>query len=123
MRRWTANGATARRRDDQADAYADRVVLVSRGVVVADGAIARVRSLISGRTVPPTLPGADVRSLESHPDAQSVERRGDSPVIVTRDSDGLTRHRLTRTAARDLEITSSGLEDAFLSLTTEAAPS
>ena len=32
----------------------------------------------------------------------------------------MARHLLTRTAARDVEITSRNLEDAFLALTTDA---
>ena len=34
-----------------------------------------------------------------------------------KDSDAVARYLLTETAARDLEITAHGLEDAFLSLT------
>ena len=46
---------------EEADAYADRVVLIRRGEVVADGSAAEVKSLASGRTVQATLPpeGAD----------------------------------------------------------------
>src|SRR3954452_7648607 len=35
---------------DEADAYADRVILVSRGLVVADGSAAAVKALAAGRT-------------------------------------------------------------------------
>ena len=38
----------------------------------------------------------------------------------TKDSDAVARYLLTETTARDLEITSHGLEDAFLSLTGDA---
>ena len=39
-----------------------------------------------------------------------------------RDSDLVARYLLTETLARDLEITTHGLEDAFLSLTGRGAP-
>src|SRR5919199_2804183 len=43
---------------EEADAYADRVVFVRRGRIVADGTAAEVKALASGRTVRATLPGA-----------------------------------------------------------------
>ena len=48
---------------DEADAYADRIVLVRRGRIVADGTPAHVKSLASGRTVRATLPDADQVAL------------------------------------------------------------
>ena len=45
---------------EEADSYADRIVLMSRGRVVADGTAAQVRALASGRTLRASLPpGAD----------------------------------------------------------------
>ena len=38
-------------------------------------------------------------------------------ILHAKDSDAVARYLLTETDARDLEITSKGLEDAFLSLT------
>jgi ABC-2 type transport system ATP-binding protein len=104
---------------EEADAYADRVVLVSHGQVVADGSAAQVKALVSGRTVRATLPDADVESLQRLPGVETVEVRGDSVLIASTDSDAVARHLLASTDARDLEITSRGLEDAFISLTTE----
>ena len=50
-----------------------------------------------------------------------VEVRGDTVLVHTKDSDATARHLLTQTPARDLEITSHGLEDAFISLTGDAS--
>jgi len=108
---------------EEADAYADRVVLVSHGRVVADGTAAEVKSLVSGRTVRATLPDADVFALQSIPGVESVEVRGDSVLVSSTDSDAVLRHLLARTAAHDLEVTTRGLEDAFISLTSEGAQS
>ncbi|MGV9215079.1 ABC transporter ATP-binding protein [Micromonospora sp. RB23] len=104
---------------DEADAYADRIVLVRRGRVVADGTTAEIKNLAAGRTVRATLPGADQAALAALPGVDAVEVRGDSVLVRTGDSDAVARHLLTRTAARDVEITSRNLEDAFLALTTE----
>ncbi|MEU7928033.1 ABC transporter ATP-binding protein [Micromonospora sp. NPDC049107] len=104
---------------DEADAYADRIVLVRQGRVVADGTTAEIKNLAAGRTVRATLPGADQAALAALPGVDAVEVRGDSVLVRTGDSDAIARHLLTRTAARDVEITSRNLEDAFLALTTE----
>ena len=104
---------------EEADAYADRIVLVSQGQVVADGTAAEVKSLVSGRTVRATLPDADVVALQAIPGVETVEVRGDSVLVASTDSDAVARHLLTHTAARDLEITSRGLEEAFISLTAD----
>ena len=45
--------------------------------------------------------------------------RGDTVLVHARDSDAVARYLLTATAARDLEITSRNLEDAFLALTAD----
>ena len=103
---------------DEADAYADRIVLVRQGRIVADGTTAEIKNLAAGRTVRATLPGADQAALAALPGVDAVEVRGDSVLVRTSDSDAIARHLLTRTAARDVEITSRNLEDAFLALTT-----
>ena len=102
---------------EEADAYADRVILVSRGRVVADGTSAEVKSLASGTTVRATLADPDVEQLRRIPGVDSVEVRGETLLVHTRDGDTVARHLLTNTTARNLEITAQGLEDAFLALT------
>jgi ABC-2 type transport system ATP-binding protein len=106
---------------DEADAYADRIVLVRRGRIVADGTPAQVKSLASGRTVRATLPGADQVALLGLPGVESVEVRGDAVLLRTADSDATARHLLNQTDARDLEITAHSLEDAFVALTADDA--
>ena len=106
---------------DEADAYADRVVLVRRGRVVADGTSAEIRAMAAGRTVRATLPGATTEQLLAVPGAEAAEVAGDTVRIHGRDSDAVARYLLTRTPARDVEITSRNLEDAFVALTGDAA--
>jgi ABC-2 type transport system ATP-binding protein len=104
---------------EEADQYADRIVLISQGRIVADGTAAEIKALASGRTVRATLPGADTTALGALAGVDGVEVRGDSVIVHTRDSDAVARHLLTRTAARDVEITAQGIEEAFLSLTAD----
>jgi ABC-type multidrug transport system ATPase subunit len=107
---------------EEADAYADRIILLRQGRIVADGTAAEVRNLSSGRSVQATLPGADEASLRGLPGVRAVEVRGERVLIQTTDSDAVARHLLNTTKARDLEIVAHNLEDAFLALTSDDAP-
>jgi ABC-2 type transport system ATP-binding protein len=105
---------------EEADEYADRVILVRQGRIVADGTAAQIKAMAAGRTVRATVPGMTSRLLEAVPGADSVELRGETVLIHSKDSDAVARFLLTQTDARDLEIESRGIEDAFLALTSGA---
>jgi ABC-2 type transport system ATP-binding protein len=104
---------------EEADDYADRIILVRHGKIVADGTAAQIKALTAGRTVRATLPGADESTLRGIPGAEHVEVRGDTVLIHATDSDAVARYLLGQTAARDLEITTRGIEDAFIALTSD----
>lgn len=106
---------------EEADAYADRIILIRKGQIVADGTAGEVKSLASGRTVRATLPGAKEAELRSIPGADGVEVRGDTVLIHSADTDKVARYLLNETSARDLEITARGLEAAFIALTGDDA--
>ncbi len=105
---------------EEADQYADRIVLISHGRIVADGTGSEIKALASGRTIRATLPDADTDALAAIDGVTGVEIRGDAVLVHTKDSDATARYLLTQTTACDLEITSHGLEDAFISLTGDA---
>jgi ABC-2 type transport system ATP-binding protein len=104
---------------EEADAYADRIILLRKGKIVADGTSAEIKALAAGRTVRATLPGANEAALLALPGAESVEVRGDTVLLHSSDSDAVARYLLTSTSARDLEINTRGLEDAFIALTSD----
>src|SRR5262245_27530074 len=104
---------------EEADAYADRIVLIRKGRIVADGTSTQVKSLASGRTVRATLAGATEEALRAVPGADGIEVRGDTVLIHSGDADKVARYLLTETGAHDLEITSRGLEEAFLAPTAD----
>src|SRR3954452_19923950 len=100
---------------EEADQYADRIVLISNGRIAADGSGSEIRALAAGRSVRATLPHADTERLAAIGGVDGVEVRGDTVLVHAKDSDAVARYLLTETDARDLEITSNGLEDSFLS--------
>jgi ABC-2 type transport system ATP-binding protein len=60
MREFTEAGRTvlfATHYLDEAEEFADRVVLMRAGQIVADGSVAKVREMASGRTITAVLPG------------------------------------------------------------------
>ncbi len=48
---------------EEADAFADRIVLLARGRIVADGPATEIKARAGGRTIRATLPGADLTAL------------------------------------------------------------
>ena len=104
---------------EEADAYADRIVLMRNGKVVADGTAAQIKASVSGRTIRATVPGADLGTLASLPGVRTVETRGDVVLLQCADSDDTLRYLLTNTRAHDIEVTSADLEDAVLAIGAE----
>jgi ABC-2 type transport system ATP-binding protein len=103
---------------EEADAYADRAVLMSRGRIVADGPTSEIRARVGTRTIRATLPDADLTALASLPGVTTADRRGEAIVLICTDSDAAIRALVdTYPDARDMEIASAGLEDAFIELT------
>jgi ABC-2 type transport system ATP-binding protein len=124
MRRYAAGGKTvvfATHYLEEADAYADRAVLMARGRVVADGPTTEIKGMVGLRTIRATLPGADLERLRRLPGVTRVERRGEAVILACSDSDAAIRALLSAFPdARDMEITGAGLEEAFLELTRDA---
>jgi ABC-2 type transport system ATP-binding protein len=106
---------------EEADAYADRIILLRHGQIVADGTSSQIKAMSAGRTVRATLPGASEAEMAAIPGAESAEIRGDTVLVHATDSDAVARYLLTSTPAKDLEVTTRGIEDAFLALTGDAA--
>ena len=105
---------------DEADAYADRAVLMARGSVVADGPTTEIKAMVGTRTITATLPDVPLERLLALPGVSGGERRGEAVVLVADDSDAAIRALLAQEPdARDIEIRGAGLEEAFLRLTTD----
>jgi ABC-2 type transport system ATP-binding protein len=121
MRAYAARGKTvlfATHYLEEADASADRAVLMAHGRIVADGPTTEIKAQVGTRTIRATLPAVPADELAALPGVSSAERRGESVVLRCADSDRAIVALLQRhPEARDIEITGAGLEEAFLELT------
>jgi ABC-2 type transport system ATP-binding protein len=124
MRGYTRTGRTvlfATHYLAEAEEYADRVVLLRAGRVVADGSVAQVRALASGRVVAATAPGVDPSALLRLPGVTQVHVDGPRVRLECSDSDTALRALVVGyPQARDIEVSAHGLEDAFVALTSES---
>jgi ABC-2 type transport system ATP-binding protein len=103
---------------EEADSYADRVILIARGRVIADGSPTEIKAAVGTRTIRATLPDVPTERLERLPGVARGERHGDSIELVCTDSDAALRGLLAEfSAARDIEVRGVAFEDAFLQLT------
>ena len=103
---------------EEADAYADRAVLMAHGTIVADGPPTEIRAMVGTRTIRATLPNVELDALAALPGVSGAERRGEAVVLSCTDSDAAIRALLAaHSDARDIEIAAAGLEQAFLQLT------
>ena len=105
---------------EEADAFANRIVLVADGRVVADGPTAQIRSRASGRTIAADIPDGNVLPrLRDLPGVTSVEMAGHrlSVDVASDRSDEVARLLLNGLGASNLEITTGSLESAFVALT------
>jgi len=103
---------------EEADAYADRIVLIARGEIVADGPATEIKAQAGARSIRATLPGVDVQALSALPGVRSAQRHGDAVLLSCSDADAALVSLLTVfPGARDIEVTGGSLEEAFLELT------
>jgi ABC-2 type transport system ATP-binding protein len=121
MRTFAARGKTvlfATHYLEEADANADRVVLLAAGRVVADGPPNEIKARVGRHTIKATLPGVGTDELMRLPGVTGAERHGEAVVLICSDSDAAIRELLaTYPLARHIEITGAGLEEAFVQLT------
>ncbi len=103
---------------EEADELAERIVVIDRGLVVADASPSEIKSRVAGKRVsfttdggfnPMNLAGLDVASIES--DAGRIRILSNQPEEV------LWRLHQQNVAIRDLEVAGVDLEEAFVTLT------
>ena len=102
---------------EEAQNFAERIVMMRAGRIIADDTTTNVRALVGGRTVSAVFP-PDFRTNRI-PGLASISMNGNRTVLNTGDSDELLRYLLGHTPATDIMVSESSLEDVFLNLTAD----
>ncbi len=101
---------------EEADALADRIAVIHRGRVVAEGTSAEIKSRAADRSVR-CITSVDAAAVAALPGVARVEMSGQHLEILTSRPEDLLRTLLDLDPdLRDLQVSGAGLEDAFLTL-------
>ena len=121
MREFVSGGRTvlfATHYLEEADEFAERIIVLAAGRVVAEGTGDQIRSRVAGGTITLSATGIDAEDLRGTPGIVAIVRVGARWHLHTTDSDRALRVLLRDDRVRDVEVTAAKLEDAFLALTT-----
>jgi ABC-2 type transport system ATP-binding protein len=102
---------------EEADALADRIVVIDRGTIVADATPSVIKSQSATKSIrcTTTLSQAELTAIAG---VRSVRLSGGRFELLTASAEPVVRELLQRDLAlADLEVTGAGLEQAFLELT------
>ena len=120
IRRFVARGRTVVLTThylEEADALADRVVVIDRGSIVADGSSAAIKARVSGRRIRCVTALTEAQLL-AMAGVRSVSIEAGRTELLTGEAEQVVRELLARDASLSgLEVTGVGLEEAFLALT------
>ncbi len=109
---------------EEADANADRIVVIDHGRIVADGTSEQLKRAAGGNLVSFDLAGRGAEGLDRLPGVVSVEVHGERAQLRSTDSDATVVALAEIGAIRGLEVAAASLESAFLALTApDDAPS
>jgi ABC-2 type transport system ATP-binding protein len=125
MRRFSQEGRTvvfATHHLDEVDAVADRIVVMRRGTVVANGGASTIKAAVPTRRVRFASPGADRARLRELDGVDAACVRGSEVVLDSLDADATVRALVASGVAfSELEVTGADLEQAFVALTCDLA--
>ncbi|MFJ6794568.1 ABC transporter ATP-binding protein [Streptomyces sp. NPDC091268] len=123
MRQQAAEGRTvlfATHYLEEADAIADRVIVLHKGRVLADGTAAEIKAKAGARRISFDLAAGDLDepALRALPHLTAYERHGGTVRLQSADADA-TVHAVYALGLRprNLEVAGPGLEQAFIALT------
>src|SRR5690606_35132362 len=106
---------------EEAEALADRVVVLARGRVVAAGSMDEVRRHVAQRRIR-CLSALDAAGIAAWPQVRSAHRDAARLEIVTDAAEDVVRRLLAEDGAlSELEVQRAGLAEAFLEITRDDA--
>jgi ABC-type multidrug transport system ATPase subunit len=106
---------------EEAEALADRVVVLANGNVVASGSVDEMRSLVARKRISCST-ALSIDQLRAWPEVLEATREGSRVQITAADAETVVRRLLcTDQTLGHLEVRQAGLSEAFTQLTEEAA--
>jgi ABC-2 type transport system ATP-binding protein len=102
---------------EEADALADRIAVINQGEIIAEGTPAQIKGQTSGKRIR-CITALSLASLLQIPGVTDAKEDREAVEIHAREAESVVRIMLARDPSLSgLEITSAGLEEAFLALT------
>ena len=103
----------------EADALADRVVVINKGEIIAEGAPAEIKAKTAGKRIR-CVTGLSLNTLRRLAGVTEVKEDREAIEIHTVEAEAVLRELLALDASLSgLEVSGAGLEEAFLALTQE----
>lgn len=110
---------------EEAEQFAERIILMRKGEVAADGTVDEIQRTTSATHVSASVPEPQLSTWARRENLPAgvteVVRDGDRLTFTTSSSDALARVLLTEANASNLTISRASLEDAFEMLTSESS--
>jgi ABC-2 type transport system ATP-binding protein len=102
---------------EEADALADRIAVINQGEIIAEGTPAEIKAQTSGKRIR-CITSLGLANILNIPGVTDVRQDREAVEIQAKEAEPVVRTLLARDASLSaLEITSAGLEEAFLALT------
>jgi len=102
---------------EEADQLAQRVIVIDRGVVIADAPPTEIKSRVAGKRMRFVAPALSEKDLEGLP-VSAVTIKDHSVQLLTNKPELVLRQLFQRNVdVSDLEVSGADLEDAFIAMT------
>ena len=105
----------------EADALADRVAVINKGEIIAEGSPAEIKAQTAGKRIR-CITSLTIDTLRQIPGVTEVKEDREAFEIHTPEAEPVLRELLARDARLSgLEVSAAGLEEAFLALTQDSS--